>query len=152
MFWADRYGCMVFPSSNVKLDFSWRGPWGEEVGSGLTLAHTGGPDQSIPQSYWVVAGGSVRLVKLDSFWGAGLSFLLDRWVKLGSSHCRGAVFIFSLCGDAGLDLLLDWEARLGSVLSDTMLDLLHGRESGLSSVLWDSMLDLLPGRETGLGR
>ena len=124
---------------------------GEEGSSVLTLARTDGPSRSISQSYWAAAGGSVQLINLGSFWGIRLCSLLDRRVKLGSSHCRGATFIFSLWGDAGLDLLLDWEARLGSVTPDATLDLLPGLESGLGSVLRDAMLSLLPGRETGLG-
>ena len=55
----------------------------------------------------VILGGCWRIRathQTQFFWGAGLSFLLDRWVKLGSSHCRGAVYVFSLCGAAGLDL------------------------------------------------
>ena len=75
-----------------KATFSRRG---EEGGSGLTLARTGKPDRTTPQSYWTVAGGPVWLVKLDSFWGAGLGFHLDRWMKLDSSHCWDVVFVFS---------------------------------------------------------
>ena len=118
---------------------------GEEGCSILTLARMDGPFRSIPQLYWVAAGGSVRLIKLGSFWGAGLSFLLDRWVKLGSSHCWGPVYVFSLCWDAGLDLPLHWEVRLNSVLPDIMLDLLPGRKSGLGSGLWVASLNLLLG-------
>ena len=115
--------------------FSWRG---EEGSSGLTLARMGGPFRSIPQSYWVVTGGSVQLVKLDSCWVAGLSFLLDRWVKLGSSHWRGAVFIFSSAGT--LVLISSSTGRLGSVQSFRTLSSIFSLARSLGSVQSFGML------------